>query len=199
MEKTLKERTKLLANKKLCHGYYQPVTSNHNAKNFNQRLICRICKEYHPTRMHGYVKKASEKNTESKDGTKDTVKCASVKGKLDAEVINMCAVPVWVGHRNSRKMVKTYDMLDNGSQGPFIKDEIIEDLGISDRKLKLSLKTLTSKKSEDTVAVDGLIVPAVDSKKGRPMEWIEYPKAYSKNCLPVEREEVATPDKSPRE
>ena len=90
----------------------------------------------------------------------------------------MCVVPVWVGHRNSRKMVKTYTMLDNCSQGPFIKDEIIEDLGISDRKLKLGLKTLTSEKSEDTVAVDGLIVPAVDSKKGRPMEWMELPKAY---------------------
>ena len=27
------------------------------------------------------------------------------------------------------------------------------------------------------------------------MKWIELPKAYSKNCLPVEREETATPDK----
>ena len=30
------------------------------------------------------------------------------------------------------------------------------------------------------------------------MEWIELPKAYSKNCLPVEREEIATPDKIER-
>ena len=27
------------------------------------------------------------------------------------------------------------------------------------------------------------------------MEWIELPKAYSKSCLPVEKEEIATPDK----
>ena len=27
------------------------------------------------------------------------------------------------------------------------------------------------------------------------MEWIELPKAYSKNCLPVEKEEIATLDK----
>ena len=40
----------------------------------------------------------------------------------------MCVVPVWVGHRNSRKMVKTYAMLDNCSQGSFIKNEIIKDL-----------------------------------------------------------------------
>ena len=154
------------------------MTSNHNAKTCKQRLLCGICKEYHPTGMHAYVTKASEENTESKDGTKDTVKCASVKGKIDTEVIHMCVVPVWVGHRNSRKMVKTYAMLDNCSQGSFIKDEIIEDLGLSGRKLKLSLKTLTGEKSEDTEAVDALIISAIDSKKGRPMGWIELPKAY---------------------
>ena len=55
--------------------------------------------------------------------------------------------------------------------------------------------TLTGEKSEDTEAVDGLVMSAVDSKKRRPMEWIELPKTYSKNCLPVEREEIATPDK----
>ena len=35
-------------------------------------------------------------------------------------------------------------MLDNCSQGFFIKEEIIEELGITERKLKLSLKTLTA-------------------------------------------------------
>ena len=94
MEKTLKERTKLLANKKLCYGCFQPMTSNHNAKTCKQRLLCRICKEYHPTGMRGYVKKASEECTECKDDIKDTVKCASVKGKVDTEVISMCVVPV---------------------------------------------------------------------------------------------------------
>ena len=144
--------------------------------------------------MHVYVKKFSERNTDSKDDTKDTIKWASVK-ILETEVISMCVVPVWVGHRNSRKMIKTYAMLDNSSQGSFVKDEIIEDLGISDRKLKLSLKTLTGEKAEDTEAFDGLILYAIDSKKWRPMEWIELPKAYPNNFLPVEREEIATPDK----
>ena len=27
------------------------------------------------------------------------------------------------------------------------------------------------------------------------MEWVELPKGYSKNCLPVEKEEIATPEK----
>ena len=97
--------------------------------------------------MHSYVKKASEEYTEYKDA----VKCASVKGKPDTEVISMCVVPVWIVHRKSRKMVKTYAMLDNCSLASFIKDEIVEDLGISGTKLKMSLKTLTGEKLIDCI------------------------------------------------
>ena len=43
----------------------------------------------------------------------NTVKYASVNEKLEAEVISMCIVAVWVGHKSSRKMVKTYAVLDN--------------------------------------------------------------------------------------
>ena len=94
---------------------------------------CRIYKECNPTGIHSYVKKAPEENTDFKVCTKDAVKCASVKAKLGTEVISMYVVPVWVGHRNSRKVIKTCAMLDNYSQGSSIKDEIIEYLGISSR------------------------------------------------------------------
>ena len=92
-------------------------------------------------------------------------------------------------------MFKTCTMLDNSSQGSFIRDELIQDLGITGRKLQLSLKALTGKKSEDTMAIDGLIVPEIDLKKTMTYEWIQLPRAYSKQSLPVEREEIATPNK----
>ena len=56
-------------------------------------------------------------------------------------------------------------MLDNCSQGSFIKDEIIEDLGILNREMKLSLKTLTGEISEDTEAADGLYQPLIPRKE----------------------------------
>ena len=43
--------------------------------------------------------------------------------------------------------------------------------------------------------IDGLIVSGIDLKKTRTNEWIELPRAYSKQSLPVEREEIATPNK----
>ena len=72
------------------------MTSNHNAKTCKQRLLCGICKS--TIQQECMLMSRTEENTESKDGTKDTVKCASVKGKIDTEVIHMCVVPVWVGH-----------------------------------------------------------------------------------------------------
>ena len=53
-------------------------------------------------------------------------------------------------------------------------------------------------KNQKTDAVDGLIISAVDCKNGRPMEWTELSKAYSRRCLPVERYEIATPGKIKR-
>ena len=101
-----------------------------------------------------------------------------MNGKLDAEVISMCIVAVWVGHKSSRKMVKTYAILDNCGQGFFINEEIIEGLGITERKLKLSQKILTGEKSDELAAVNGLIVSGISCGKEGPVEWTEVPKAY---------------------
>ena len=97
----------------------------------------------------------------------------------------MCVVPIWVGYKNSTKIFKTYAILENCSQGSFIRDELVEELWITGRKLQLSLKTLTSEK----------LVSGIDLKKNRTNEWIELPRTYSKQYLPVEREEVPTPNK----
>ena len=43
--------------------------------------------------------------------------------------------------------------------------------------------------------IDGLIVSGIDLKKTRTNEWIELPRAYSKQSLPVEGEEIAAPNK----
>ena len=62
-------------------------------------------------------------------------------------------------------------MLDNCSQASFIRNELIEDLGITGRKLQqLSLKTLIGKKSEATMAIDGFIISGIDLKKTRTNE-----------------------------
>ena len=155
------------------------MTEHQNAKSCKQQLVCRLCFELHLTGMHDYMKRKTNEdhnNTQTRELGTDIVKCASVNGKLDAEVISMCITAVWVGHKSSRKMVKTYAMLDNCSQGFFINENIIEELGITGRKLKLSLMTLMTEKSKELEAVNGLIVSGIRCDKEGPVEWLRYPK-----------------------
>ena len=48
--------------------------------------------------------------------TKESLKCALVNEKLEVEVISMYRVQIWVGHKNSTDIFKTYAMLDKWSQ-----------------------------------------------------------------------------------
>ena len=80
MEKNPKERTKILANRKLCFGCYQPMTKNHNAKSCKQRLVCSLCGVFHPTGMYDYMKRKTNEdhdNAQPRTSGTDTVKCTS--------------------------------------------------------------------------------------------------------------------------
>ena len=67
--------------------------------------------------MHEYyIRKCEGGKDESLTESKESVKCASLNGKLEAEIISMCVVLIWVGHKNLTKMLKTYAILDNCSK-----------------------------------------------------------------------------------
>ena len=82
-------------------------------------------------------------------------------------------------------------MLDNCCQGSFIKQDLLKRLDVDGQKLSLSLKTLTGEKSEETLMVDNLTVAGVNKMN----DWIPLLMVYSKKTLPVEKEEVVTPEK----
>ena len=93
-------------------------------------------------------------------------------------------------------LVKTYDLLGNYGQGDFIRDKFIEYLGITGMKLQPNLTILTREKSEETMTINRLILSGLDLKNTRTNEWIGLQRACSKQSLPVEREEIATPNKT---
>ena len=71
MKKSIEERSKFLAQKKLCYGCYKPVLMSHYERACNDRRICQICKKNHPTGLHGYTpkQKAEDDNSGVLDGT----------------------------------------------------------------------------------------------------------------------------------
>ena len=131
-------------------------------------------------------------NIKSNYATLDTdVKCASTTEKSGSKIISMSIVPVKIKHRDSNKMVTTYTMLDNFSQGSFILDSAIKKLGIQGIKTTLKLKTLHGERSESTFAVEGFKVTEIHGDSS----WLALPKIYSRREIPVDKEEIATPTK----
>ena len=86
MNQTLKERIKFLDRKKICCGCLQPVEGEHNAKSRKKRLSCIICKERHPTALHGYIPK-------NKNSLVMEINHKMVKMKLKVTSLLMSNVP----------------------------------------------------------------------------------------------------------
>ena len=90
------------------------------------------------------------------------------------------------------KDVLTYAMLDKCSQGSFIREALVKKMQTSGRKTTLNFKALNGERSESTTAIDGLQVAV--SKDGS--TWIRLPRIYTRKHFPVDKKEVAAPDKN---
>ena len=85
----------------------------------------------------------------------------------------------------------TYAILDCCSQGSFIHEDLIKELQLSGRKTTLNLKNLNGERTESTVLIEGMDVKGVSDNN----IWIKLPKMYARTELPVDKEDIATPDK----
>ena len=83
-------------------------------------------------------------------------------------------------------------VLDNCSQGCFIKASLKKTLQIRGQKTSIIVKTLTGEENHTTFALEG---PRVCSQLGLNQNWISLPKAYTKEDLPGDSWEVATAQK----
>ena len=96
----------------------------------------KICKEKHPTGLHGFKpkKEGVKQDNGNGDNKQITTTCTDVQSlsyastKFRSDVISMDVVPVQIHHPDSKKVLDTYAMLDKCNQGTFVKKEIIEAL-----------------------------------------------------------------------
>ena len=163
-----------------------------------------ICKQSHPTGLHGYLpkKKQPKLTSDPKGGVPPVddkklmtsnfaemdIKCNS--SSMESKIISMCVVPVKISHSKSKKEISTYAMLDNCSQGTFIKEDIQKKLGTVGREVDITVKTLNEEQSMKSTAVSGL---GVSSSIASDKEiWLNLPPVYTREDIPVDIKEVAT-------
>ena len=188
------DRKKFLMKQKLCFGCYETISKDHNGRNCPRRRICCVCNENHPTGLHGHKPKnkesvagGSQSSEEKSTDSRRKIACASTT--IQEDVISMCVVPVKVKHKDSNFVHSTFAMLDNCSQGCFVKASLMKTLRIGDHKTSITVKTLTGEENHTTFALEGLRVCIQLSLN---QKWISLPKAYTKEDLPVDSWEVAT-------
>ena len=190
------ERSKVFFQKKLCYGCCKRISNGDNSKSCKKRRKCKHYKGTHPTVLHAFKIKSKERSKQGQDGKENverenrsaSVNCVSSRMN---QVISMCIVPVKVRIKGSQAAVNTCAMLDNCSQGRFVKTKLLEELKVSGIKTAVTIKTLNGDYKHSTIAVDGLEVTNVDEKKGG---WIKLPRVFSQDDLPAASDEIATAD-----
>ena len=88
--------------------------------------------------------------------------------------------------------MQTYAMLDNCSQGTFIKESLINDLKILGSTTSVKVKTLNGEETVKTKATKDLKV--AETGNGDKKCWIDLPKCFTRDSLPVDSQEIVTPD-----
>ena len=175
--------------------YYDPVSSNHSAKTCTKRIICKECKNYHPTALHGYQYKKQNNAPGKNDGgkteetqllnrclEKEDFNSASIN--QETSMVSMCVFSVTVKHKKSSREVKTFAMLDNCSQGSFANEDLLKKLKIGGTATSISIKTLNGENTFQLHAIDGLQVCNSNTKSKK--IWLNLPTTYTQNQPPVD-------------
>ena len=103
----------------------------------------------------------------------------------------MCVVPVVIKHKDYTKEIKTHAILDSCSQGTFIAEDLVNALEIDGIETSAKVKTLNGQSRLKSKLVNGLAVSNPSDKKF----WINLPRCYTRKELPVDPEEIPTPEK----
>ena len=115
------------------------------------------------------------------------MKCVLVS--IGGNVISMCVVLVNLAYSCSGKIVKKHALLDSCSQGTFMLEKLLRDLGNNGQKTSFTIKTDNGEVNCKTALVEGLRVSSSRDEDG---EWIEFPKIFAKRYLSVDQDDIET-------
>ena len=173
------ERYKFVRNKGLC---FKCMTESHSVKDCKSRGKCSVsgCTgNFHHTLLHKPPSVVSRKSVS--DSTQSVQLSSSISSSSVPVYLNV--VPVIVKYLD--REVAVYAFLDQGSSTCFCDQSLVEELQATGQKRKLTLATLSSTKSLDTVSISF----EVESLDG--VERIKLSDIVVVNSIPV------SPNKAP--
>ena len=189
----IEERREFVFRHRLCFGCLKRTSSNHSAKTCNNKKKCSICERLHPSSLHDYYQKEDELKT-SKDDESDKAKSVTngcVNSNVDAS-IGLCIVRVKISlKKDCNSSVETFALLDTGSQGTFIDEDVLQDLDVTGLDTTISVKTIHGERTDKCKAIEGLVV----SPTFNDTICIPLPRTYSQSSIPVDDEDIPTKER----
>ena len=155
---------------------------------------CHICKKPHVTLLHydSPPLGTNGKTRAKEEQPKVTSSCVSVCHASDSDsgtTTSSLIVPVWLRHRDEPKWeVQVYAVLDDKSDTCFVTDDVCNTLG-----LILELGTMLAVENVSTRKIEGLVISRDDK-----IAKIPLPKLYSREQIPVRREQIPRPELAQR-
>ena len=206
-KKRLEDRIEFIKAKGLCFGC---LKSGHLSISCQSRLSCDECDKLHPTLLHstGPIRRRSKANTSnrpaevpspinsSSGSSASNKECANANASVctsafssNGEFITSMVVPVVLHHKDNPSVeMKTYALLDNGSDSTFIKSSTLRKLDVDGPQMTLKLNTMYGQSEIVVKKIEGLIVQHV-TKTTAP---VALPKAYSRDFIPLKRNQIPT-------
>ena len=177
----LDQRAKFIYHNRLCFACFESISDDHLAKTCKKKKICEICKESHPTLIHGYIPK---------------LRSYSIH-QTSKETISMSIVPVRLSHQSDEtRELKVYALLDENSQGTFIHEALLDKLPVIKRCTSITTETINGFNTDSSFAIDGLVVkPLKEFENAYYPVKIPLPTSYSREVISCHGEEVPTTER----
>ncbi|XP_006819133.1 uncharacterized protein LOC102802549 [Saccoglossus kowalevskii] len=191
------DRISFLKSKGLCFGC---LKIGHQKKYCRFKETCVHCKRLHPTLLHIKEKDKSQ-NGDRRNGGNSKVEPGPVSAWASMASMEQCymgagdgectmtIVHVKIRVKHSSRAIETYAFLDPGSSINFCTESLVRNLGLSGRKVNITLDTMGVPHVMNTYIVHGLEVCDLQCKNA-----IDLPKVYTKDKMPVSRHYIPTQD-----
>ena len=201
-EVSLQERYSFMRSKGLCYGC---LKKGHMTRKCRNRLKCSTCSRSHPTVLHDPTRLPSNSSNSKKEQnynnsstliidqptTSYFKESANVSACCDNgagdQSCAMAIIPVRIKLKDKSHSIVTYAFFDTGSSVTFCSENLMRQLGASGKKCNITLNTLGESYQLSSHVVKGLQISNLDMT-----EFIDLPKVYTKDKMPVNHDHIPT-------
>ncbi len=180
LKKSQREKIDFLKGKGIC---FSCLKSGHVSKECDNRLVCEVCKQMHPTVLHIYRKlpvvNPRPEDTEKRSSIVSTTTCGHTGAGNEKCFLSI--VPVQVKSVKSHKVIQTYAFLDPRSLASFCSEQLMNELNGRGKRINIFLRTMGQEQPVSCNVITGLEVSCINNNK-----FFSLPEVYRRKCLSLQ-------------